>query len=781
MSSLAQIAASPALPRSTPLRRTVAVVDMVGYSTIARLLEENISVNSVTELNQQIQTFITRSLDHLPRDQTFFIVSRTGDGIIILFNQAEDAHHFAQHVHLFAREHNHLRSEATAQRWFRIGIATGDVSETASSDLPSEYAGTAIANAVRLECSARPGEIVIDAPSFALLSPESKLLYPLEETIRGKRNERFRARRLRVVTRPKPAVPHPSLSRRTFLRAGLAIVGAASLGVWFERSQIDNWMHPLPAKRFVALLGWPPPRDADVKPMLMGLIDVIVTELARAEAFDSNLFLTTQGTAADLTTAAQVDEAQASLGANLILATSVSRIGAKTKVLLQILDSPTSPPLRTHTLTLLAADQDSLPRQTVTAAARLLDIDRYQPDEQRLRTGTGSTDAYALFQQAEALVKQPNDAGLDAAIAKYQQAAAADPRYAAAYAKLALAFIRLYVVHLDAAALEIARANALTALHLDSSSVDAHIALAGVLSRTGEEEKAFREFASALSLDPSNPRTLIEQARLYASLNRWDRAEDTFNRVLRARPNLWLAHLELGVLLSQQAKYPKALSEFRAATMAQPSQAVAFSNIGAILLLQGKLVEAIESLQHSFDLKPGPECASNLAAAYRVQRKPEQAVRYALKAVELSPADALSWLELGDCYSLSPATRRDALQAYLRAVKAQRNQLDTETRNGPGWMVLALTSVKSGNLSSARSWIAHAEFLAANDVDSQLYKARTLELLGDRAGSLTAVALCLGRGATSFQFQLSPDMDALRDDPRYQQLIAEQAPNRFSL
>jgi hypothetical protein len=42
------------------VRGTVAVVDMVGYSDIAKLLEENLTAGAVAELNRQIQGFMNR-------------------------------------------------------------------------------------------------------------------------------------------------------------------------------------------------------------------------------------------------------------------------------------------------------------------------------------------------------------------------------------------------------------------------------------------------------------------------------------------------------------------------------------------------------------------------------------------------------------------------------------------------------------------------------------------------------------------------------------------------
>jgi class 3 adenylate cyclase len=186
------------------LRKTVAVVDMVGYSSIARMLEQNISAASVSELNKQIQNFMTRALEQLPPAQAYTVVARTGDGIILLFDSVDAAHSFAASVHRFAKEHNDQRTESTAQRWFRVGIATGEVSATARTGTSDEYAGTTIANAVRLEAAAEAGEVMMDDVSFAELAPELRTLYGPEEIVKGKRDESFRVRRYIVTPRVVP-------------------------------------------------------------------------------------------------------------------------------------------------------------------------------------------------------------------------------------------------------------------------------------------------------------------------------------------------------------------------------------------------------------------------------------------------------------------------------------------------------------------------------------------------------------------------------------------------
>ena len=55
-------------------------------------------------------------------------------------------------------------------------------------------------------------------------------------------------------------------------------------------------------------------------------------------------------------------------------------------------------------------------------------------------------------------------------------------------------------------------------------------------------------------------------------------------------------------------------------------------------------------------------------------------------------------------------------------------------------------------------------------MDSQLYKARILELLGKREEALTTLAACFQKGASDLQIAASPDLQSLRKDPSYRQV-----------
>ena len=749
------------------IRRTVAVVDMVAYSTVAKLLEENISAVGVSDLNDQIQNFMTRALGQLSSDHTHSVIARTGDGIILLFERSQDAHAFAYHVHLFAAEHNRLLSESTAARWFRVGIATGDISSAVSTARPAEYAGTTIANAVRLEAAASPGHILMDQSSFADLPDDIKLLYGPEETVKGKRTERFRVRRCRVSgdDRPAPEGKHLLASRRAVIGTGAALLGAAVLASWYKAPRLEAKMHPLPAKRFVAVLGWPLPDDAGIEPTINAVIDAIATELARAEAFDHDLLTIPHKVSKD-TTFGQLKELRESLGANLILATSGTTHGKRLHLTLRVFDATISQSLREAEISIAESEQISLAEKAVRAVIGLLDIKGYKPNQERLGPGTDSSEAYALFQSAEDLRKEENDTGLQAAIAKYKRAVDLDNKYVAAYASLALAYCRMSAATHDSVVLDLARSNAGIAASLDPRSVSAHMALASVASQSGDEAGALVEMKKALAVDPANYGTLIWQAQLYTRLNRWQDAEESFGWILRERPNSWLAHNELGVLYNAQGKYPAALREFQLANRAAPRNTYPLNNIASVSLQLGRVQEALSAGQRSFDINANALAAGTLAAALRTQANYTKARELAKQATQLDPSDSTTWLELGDCCALS-GMKKEAADAYAKAQQVQADELLSDSTDGPGYMLLALTTAKSRQMAQVLLLIKEADVHHAGDMDSQLYKARTLEVIGRRSDALKTVRECIARGATRFQIETMPDMHDLTTDPQY--------------
>jgi serine/threonine protein kinase/Tfp pilus assembly protein PilF len=565
----------------------------------------------------------------------------------------------------------------------------------------------------------------------------------------------------------------PFWTRRGFVFVAAASIPIVAASAWWKWDDLQDALNPLPPKRFVALLNWPRNRNSQLTPMLNGALSAIKSALSRFESVDRDLFVISPedlGTA--LAETSDLKDICDSLGANLVLAAVGLEGSTHFKVVLRLLDPKSERSLRERTIEIPSSKAASLPQRAIEAAASLLDLSRRLAAGPAIAgPGTQSAAAFAAFQSAETSMKEPNDTGLEPAIEKYKQAVDLDPHYAVAFAKTAMAYCRLAAIRHDSSALDLARRNSQTSLALNPDLVDSHVALASVLEQTGNKREALKEIGKALALDPSNSRTLVWQAQILTRMNRWADAERTFQRVLAERPNYWLAYNELGVTLNNQGRYPEALEKFRAACVAAPGNSLAFNNAGSIYLQLGDFAEAVDYLEKSLAIKPTAFAASNISSALRGQAKPSEALPFALRAVQIDSGDDSSWLELADCYFSLSGRQNSAKEAYAKALQVVERHLQTDSADGPAWMQLALYQVKLGNAQNAPALIKKAEMLGANDVDSQLSKARILELLGSRDDALATLKACFLKGATDFQVTSAPDMQSLRRDPRYRALL----------
>lgn len=176
--------------------KTVVELDLKGWSAVARELEEHLSAKVVLQFNEQIQEFVEAGLNSIGVPRNAAVRATTGDGAILVFDHPDTAHSFAEAVHNMCRLHNESKTVAAARRWFRIGIATGDLA-TDPVD-PSIIGGTVIMHAVRLEASASIGEVVIDTGTYARLNSQYRSLYGQEEVVVGKELA-FKVHRYAVV------------------------------------------------------------------------------------------------------------------------------------------------------------------------------------------------------------------------------------------------------------------------------------------------------------------------------------------------------------------------------------------------------------------------------------------------------------------------------------------------------------------------------------------------------------------------------------------------------
>lgn len=558
-------------------------------------------------------------------------------------------------------------------------------------------------------------------------------------------------------------------TRRRFSGAAVASVCAIAVGSWWKRDDIqdvfENILEPLPDKRYVALMAWP---TNDSRAVVATVLDSIGQRLARAEALVKNLLIIKVN---DLPNQAGAPvtpaESVSALGANLVLAASLQPSPAKIWLTLRVLDAVSQRVIRSARLWCAPAALSSFADKASETAARMLGLptrETSMPDNEELHRISPET--FKVFSEAEQLVTQPNDNGLEAAILKYEQALGMDPHFALGYARLAMAYTKQFMADHETPKLTLAQSNATLSLLYNPSSAKGLLSQAMVFLYSGKTTEALDYFAKSLKADPGNPETLLYKAQALRDAHQWPQAEQVYRNIVSERPNYWLAHNELGWILYRQAKYDEAAKEFEKAATAAPPVAMPLANLGIMYLELGKRDEAIKASQRSLQRSPNEDAYLTLGDIDFSDKNYRASLDNFERAAALNPNAHLIWRNIGDCYAMlgDPGQVR---KNYAKATQLLAASLAINPRNGPAWAILAFYHAKIGDSAQALADLKNAEAQGASDVESQFMIAQALALLGRKDEALNLLLSCIDKGLSTVEVDLALDLKEIRKDPRY--------------
>ena len=580
-----------------------------------------------------------------------------------------------------------------------------------------------------------------------------------------------------VAPPPPPSVSQPrTFSRRRMLEIGAGATVALAGGAWLEWPRIDQWMHPLPDKRFVALMAWPS-ATGDTSALVSTVLGSIRNRLTRAEAYVKNLLIISANDVPATAPIVAPAESVSLLGANLVLAASLQPSASALTLLLQVLDASTQRTLRKRMVVTSRDQMSTLAEKGSVEAAKLLGLpERDKPLKDADELKSLSPEAFQLFSQAEEAAARPNNPDFDTAILKYAQCLELEPRFHLGYARLAMAYTRNYRRTHDAVLLKLAQQNAEKAAEENSVSPTGLLSRAQVYLYSGKPDEAMAYFARALKVDPGDPDTLLYKAQALRFLNRWPEAEQVYRAIIKDRPNFWYAYNELAYSLSRQAKYQQAADAFDTAAAAAPNVALPLANLGTMYVAMGKHDEAIDASKRSIARGPNPTALRNLGDLAFADKDYKGALAYFEDAAKLDPKSHFVWRDIGDCYAMTGNTAA-VRENYVKAAKLLGETLQTNPRNGPAWMTLAFYHAKIGDAPAAVADMANADKYGASDVKSRFMKVQALALLGKKEEALNLLVECMKQGLGQAEVDLALDLKEIRRDPRYLSAIAKNTSN----
>lgn len=260
-------------------------------------------------------------------------------------------------------------------------------------------------------------------------------------------------------------------------------------------------------------------------------------------------------------------------------------------------------------------------------------------------------------------------------------------------------------------------------------------------------EMVIRICSQATDLDPTYARAWALMALAQTELRFWHgKAEDglrTAERALALDPNIPEAHCIRARYLTEDGRFDEANGHIETALRLDPDSWEANHDAGMLVFRQGRITDAIP---------------------------------YFEKAASLMDTDYHSELMLSGCYRAANddnAVKRAAQLTIDRAEKV----IAQDPMNGGALTAGGSALATLGDMNRAREWIDRAMLVAPDDLRARYNLACALSAqVNDAEGALKLLGPFFEVVPTITQVKhadVDPDLDPIRDDPRFQKMVAD--------
>jgi serine/threonine protein kinase/Tfp pilus assembly protein PilF len=619
----------------------------------------------------------------------------------------------------------------------------------------------------------------------------SSALALAEDLERWLKHEPIRARRTGLFTRGRKWVRrNPTIALLILSLAALA--AAIGWNVW------KSEFVPSPAATGIAVLPFENRSEDKANAYLAdGIQDEILTRLSKI----ADLKVISRTSTQHYKSAPEnLPEIAKQLGVAHILEGSVQKSGDAVRVNVQLIKAVNGSHLWADSFDRKLTDIFSVESEVAKAIADQLRAKLTGQEEQVIATKpTDNPEAYDAYLRGLTYTRKAGNEPADALGAqKYlREAVRLDPKFALGWALLSYvdaAGYRATTLQPTVALREEARQAAETALTLQPNLGEAVLAKGYYhYSCLRDYDTAVGYFEEARRLLPNSSLLPMSLAYLERRRGQWDRSESYLNEAERLDP------LNVGLLTSQAETYmllrrfPEALRKLDQVLNITPNDVATLAEKVCIAQAEGDLPRAAALLA------PLHSNADNLDVLVRqvyqaiLERRPEQIIPR-LKEILAKPDPALGYgngeLRFWLGWAQEGAGDHAAAQESWRQARSELESFLKEQPENPALIGdLALTNMGLGDKAVAFNLIEGA--MAANPIEKDaLLGPKLIEILArvaarmgepDRAIAALQKLLSIPGGfalspLTPALLRLDPMFDPLRNDPRFQKLVASTAP-----
>src|SRR5438876_1724873 len=800
----------------------VLLIDVVGYSKL--LVNEQIEL--LQELNQ-----IVRGTECFRAAETKGKLIRvpSGDGMALLFfHSPEEPVRCALEISRTLQEHPHIQ--------LRMGVHSGPVNQVTDVNDKTNIAGSGINVAQRVMDCADAGHILLSGHIAEDLTPYRQwqpYLHDLGEC-EVKHGLRLHLVNLYKDNLGNPHLPHKLKRRRRWKHASgvnihpvitprwpkyvltavlllSAVALAISFSVFYRRGSpavarsssgkaADGGL-PI-AEKSIAVLPFENRSEDQANAYFAdGIKDEILMRLSKI----ADLKVTSRTSTQHYKSApGNLPEIARQLGVAHILEGSVQKSGDAVRVNVQLIKAANDSHLWGDTFDRKLTDIFSVGSEVAKAIADQLRAYITGQEEQEIAAKpTNNPEAYDAYLRGLAYTLKTADTPANAVAAqKYlREAVRFDPKFALGWALLSYvdaASYRNQALQPTVVLREEARQAAETALTLQPNLGEAlHAKGYYHYACLKDYDTAVRYFEQARQLLPNSSRILESLAYLERRRGQWDRSESYFNEAERLDPRNLHLLTQHAVTYFHHRRLPEALRKFDQVLNITPDDVDTLAHKAAIAQAEGDLPRAAALLA---PLHPNADNLDALGTqVYQaiLERRPAPVIPR-LKEILAKPDPTLGYSNgelrffLGWAQEVA-GDHAGAQETWRQARSELESLLKEQPENSQLICDLALTNLCLGDKTAAFKLIERAMAVIPVEKDALdgplpiEILARVAAQAGEPDRAIAALQkllsipyegpLASNVPLTPALLRLDPMFDPLRNDPRFQKLVASPAPN----
>jgi TolB-like protein/DNA-binding winged helix-turn-helix (wHTH) protein/Tfp pilus assembly protein PilF len=440
---------------------------------------------------------------------------------------------------------------------------------------------------------------------------------------------------------------------RRVIIALAAVLSLLTLAVWLFRSRGSppTGIRSLAVLPLENLSG-----DAAQNYFADGMTDELITDLAQISALrviSRTSVMVYKGARKPLPQIAR------ELNVDAVVEGTVLRSGDQVRITAQLIEASTDKHLWSQSYEGELRDTLALQNKVAGAIADQIRINLTPQEQAALKNAkVVSPEAYESYLKGRYFWNKRTADGLKAALAYFKQAIEEDPKYAQAYSGLADTYALLgdweYGVLAPKEAYPKAKAAAIKALELDNTLSEAHTSLAFSSDVFDWDwESAEREFRRAIELNHGYATAHHWYAWHLSEMGRNSEAVAEMRKAENLDPLSLIISADIAEILLVAHLNDEAIEQGRKTVVMDPNFAIGHYELGQAFVQKHSYNDAIAEFHKAIELSGGSvPCASNLAYAYAVSNKRNEAVKILndLKTRSTGNASeiALMYVGLGD-------------------------------------------------------------------------------------------------------------------------------------